>query len=73
MHKQMTLAVLQPKIKTNPNFHHEWTIPDQSIFYIINLVVKNKEGGAEGRLKIPFFPWKGSLIREGGGLIEDLG
>ena len=68
----MTLAVLQPKIKTNPNFHH-MNKPFQISQSFINLVVKNKEGGAEGGLKIPFFPRKGGLIRKGGGLIEDLG
>ena len=51
MHKQVTLAVLQPKIKTNPNFHH-MNKPFQISPSFINLVVTNKEGG----LNIPFFP-----------------
>ena len=47
MHKQMTLVVLQPKIKTNPNFHH-MNKPFQISQSFINLVVKNKEWGPRG-------------------------
>ena len=43
----MTLAVLQPKVKTNPNFHHMNKAFQISPSFI-NLVVKNKEGGAGG-------------------------
>ena len=53
----MTLAVLQPKIKTNPNFHH-MNKPFQISQSFINLVVKNKEGGAEGGAENTFFPQK---------------
>ena len=47
MHKQMTLVVLQPKIKTTPNFHH-MNKPVQIGQSFINLVVKNKEAGPRG-------------------------
>ena len=43
----MTLVVLQPNIKTNPNFHH-MNKPFQISQSFINLVVKNKEGGPRG-------------------------
>ena len=48
MLKHMTLEVLQPKIKTNPNSQH-LNKPYRIISsFIGNLVVKNKEGVEEG-------------------------
>ena len=66
----ITLEVLQPKIKTNPNLQHR-NKPYRVILAFNNLVVKNKDGREvdlkRGELNI-FLPpkKKGGLIREGG-------
>ena len=64
----MTLGVLQPKIKTNPNLQ-DMNKPYRVILAFNNLVVKNKDG-REVDLKRGglnnFLPLKkGGLIREG--------
>ena len=68
MHKQVTLAVLQPKIKTNPNFHH-MNKPFQISPSFINLVVTNKEGGGlkeRGGWIYLSSPEKGGLLKREG-------
>ena len=45
-YKRTTLAVLQPKIKTNRNFQH-MNKPYQISSLFVRLVVKNKEGAGE--------------------------